>query len=436
MPSQTDDRLIGAARTALAHVHETLDLDFAFELWDGSRVPADAPADGLRLALSGAALTRLLRRPKLKTLIDLYAAGDVDPRGGSIFDFAARRPAIKSRDIRKRLNKGLLLKCAVPLVLGWGAGKARRGPGGLDAGQGADRGTGSRKDDIAFHYDVSNDFYRRFLDPEMVYTCAYFTDWSNDLATAQKDKLDMICRKLRLKPGDRLLDIGCGWGALICHAAEHYGVTAVGVTLAEEQLKLARERIAERGLGDRASVELIDYREMKGSFDKISSIGMFEAVGLDNFDNYFRSVRRLLRPRGLYLHHAITRRGKKDLKAFRRKKPEYQALVRYIFPGGEVDHIGWTLTNLEAHGFEVHDVEAWREHYARTTRLWAENLMDVKDAAIAEIGEHRYRLWLAYLIGVSLGFERGSIGIFQTVASKRAKGPSGIPPTREDLYRS
>ncbi len=175
---------------------------------------------------------------------------------------------------------------------------------------------------------------------------------------------------------------------------------------------------------------------MDGKFDKISSIGMFEAVGLDNYDNYFQSVHRLLKPRGVYLHHAITRRGKKDLKAFRRKKPEYQALVRYIFPGGEVDHIGWTLTNLEAHGFEVHDVEAWREHYARTTRLWAENLMKVKDAAVAEIGEHKYRLWLAYLIGVSLGFERGSIGIFQTVATRRTKGPSGMPPSRADLYRT
>jgi cyclopropane-fatty-acyl-phospholipid synthase len=429
--------LIEAARSALDHVHEAMELQFAFELWDGSRIPADAPDDGLRLALSQSALTRLLRRPKIKTVIDLYANGDIDPRGGSIFDFAERRPALKGREIRKRLNKSLLLKNAFTLWRGAGASKAAAEPDGLDAGEAANRSSGSRKDDIAFHYDVSNDFYRLFLDPEMVYTCAYFTDWSNDLATAQKDKLDMICRKLRLKPGERMLDIGCGWGALICHAAEHYGVTALGVTLAEEQLKLAEERIRERGLEDKVSVQLIDYRDLKsGQFDKISSIGMFEAVGLDNYDNYFQSVHRLLKPRGLYLHHAITRRGKKDLKAFRRKKPEYQALVRYIFPGGEVDHIGWTLTNLEAHGFEVHDVEAWREHYARTTRLWAENLMRVKDAAVAEIGEHKYRLWLAYLIGVSLGFERGSIGIFQTVASRRTKGASGMPPTRADLYRA
>ncbi|MCV0429031.1 MAG: class I SAM-dependent methyltransferase [Roseibium sp.] len=428
-------RLLSAARTVLAHLHEALELQFGFELWDGSLIPENAPADGLRIAISEAALTRLLRRPGIKTVIDLYSTADIDPRGGTIFEFAEKRPKVKGREVRKRLSKRLLLKNALPLLRGVRSNPESRQEDGNDAGKGADRSSGSRKDDIAFHYDVSNDFYRLFLDPKMVYTCAYFTDWDNDLATAQTDKLDMICRKLRLKPGDRMLDIGCGWGALICHAAEHYGVTAVGVTLAEEQLKLARENIAARNLEDKVSVELIDYRHMDGKFDKISSIGMFEAVGLDNYDNYFQSVHRLLKPRGLYLHHAITRRGKKDLKAFRRKKPEYQALVRYIFPGGEVDHIGWTLTNLEAHGFEVHDVEAWREHYARTTRLWAENLMQVKDAAIAEVGSQKYRLWLAYLCGVSLGFHRGTIGIFQTVTSKRTKGPSGMPPTRKHLYR-
>lgn len=435
MPSHSQDRPLAAARAALTHVHEALELEFAFELWDGSRVPATAPADGLRLALSDTSLTRLLRRPTLKTLVELYAKGDVDPRGGSIFEFADKRPAIKGREIRKRLNKRLLLKNAIPLVLGVGKGGGKKPVPDPGAGKASGSSSGSAKEDIAFHYDVSNAFYRLFLDPEMLYTCAYFQDWNDDLPTAQQNKLEMICRKLRLQPGDRLLDIGCGWGALICYAAEHYGVTAVGVTLAEEQAKLARERIAARGLEGRVSVELKDYRQLDAKFDKISSIGMFEHVGIDNHDDYYTHVRRLLKPRGIYLHHAITRRGKKELKAFRRKKAEYQTLVRYIFPGGEVDHIGWTLTNLEAHGFEVHDVEAWREHYARTTRLWAENLMKVKDEAIAEIGEHKYRLWLAYLIGVSLGFERGSIGIFQTVATRRTKGPSGMPPSRADLYR-
>ena len=209
----------------------------------------------------------------------------------------------------------------------------------------------------------------------MVYTCAYFQpDWHDDLARAQVDKLDMICRKLRLKPGERLLDIGCGWGALICHAAQHYGVKATGVTLAEEQAALAREKIAALGLQDRVEVLLKDFTQMEGEFDKISSIGMFEHVGIANHPAYFTAVHRLLRPRGLYLHHTIARRAKRTEQAFRKLKPEYKALTRYIFPGGELDHLGMSVSNLERYGFEVHDVEAWREHYQRTTRLWWENL--------------------------------------------------------------
>ncbi|MBO6510571.1 MAG: class I SAM-dependent methyltransferase [Roseibium sp.] len=432
----SDPALIAVSETirkVLTHIHDALGVEFSFELADGTLVPPEETRDGLRLFISDTALPKLLRSPSLKTIIELYAAGEIDPRGGTIFDFASKRPSVKAKTLFRQLDKRLLLGSAWSLYFA-----PRESGSGSDAQSAADTGggTGSAKTDIAFHYNVSNAFYRLFLDPEMLYTCAYFQDWDNDLATAQQDKLEMICRKLQLKPGDRLLDIGCGWGGLICYAAEHHGVDAVGVTLSEEQAKLARERVRDRGLEARVSVELKDYREYKGQFDKISSIGMFEHVGIDNHDDYYRHVNRLLKPRGLYLHHAITRRGKKDLSKFRRKKPEYQTLVRYIFPGGEVDHIGWTLTNLESHGFEVHDVEAWREHYARTTRLWAENLMEAREEAVSEVGEEKYRLWLAYLCGVSLGFERGSIGIFQTVATKRTRGLSGMPPTREDLYRS
>lgn len=432
------NRRLAAARRAFSHLHQALGLEFAFELWDGTRVPQSANGanddDCLRVSIAEGALPRLLRRPSAKTLIDLYIEGAIDLRGGTLFDFADKRPRKRSREMRKALDKMLLIKSALPFL--FAPGKKPSDDAGTDAGEAATRGQGSDQKDIAFHYDVSNDFYRLFLDPKMVYTCGYFTDWDNDIATAQADKLEMICRKLRLKPGDRLLDIGCGWGALICHAAEHYGVTALGVTLSEEQLALARETIAARGLQDKVSVELKDYRLLDGeSFDKISSIGMFEHVGIDNHDEYYSSVNRLLRPRGLYLHHAITRRGKKDEKAFRRKRAEYVSMVRYIFPGAEVDHIGMTVTNLETHGFEVHDVEGWREHYARTTRLWAERLMENREAAIAEAGEERYRLWVLYLSGVSLAFQRGTLSIFQTLSSKRAKGSAGLPPTRADLYR-
>ena len=293
----------------------------------------------------------------------------------------------------------------------------------------------TNKANIAHHYDVSNAFYRLFLDERMVYTCAYFTEDHDDLERAQTDKLEMICRKLRLKPGDKLLDIGCGWGALVCYAAQHYGVEAHGVTLAEEQLKLAREKVEALGLAGKVTLHLKDFTQMEGEFDKISSIGMFEHVGIRNHPTYFQAVNRLLKPRGLYLHHSISRRAKKTERAFNKMPAEYRALVRYIFPGGELDHLGMSIANLERYGFEVHDVEGWREHYQRTTRLWFERLIANKAAAQAEVGLERTRMWLLYLAGCSLAFERGGALINQTLVSKRRKGPSGLPLTRIDLYR-
>ena len=269
----------------------------------------------------------------------------------------------------------------------------------------------------------------------MVYSCAYFRDWNNDLATAQHDKLDMICRKLRLKPGDRLLDIGCGWGALVCHAARHYGVDAVGVTLAEEQFAYAREKVARLGLEDKVTIELRDYSKVDGDFDKIASIGMFEHVGVANYPAYFRTIHRLLNPGGFYLHHSIAHPVGGMRTPAEEKTATTNAISRYIFPGGQLDHVGMSIANLERHGFEVHDVEAWREHYARTTRLWHDRLAANREAAEREVGVVKTRLWIAYLAGVSTGFARNSIGIFQTLASKRARGPSGLPASREHLYR-
>jgi len=422
-------------RDLLGDAHRALDLQFGFELWDGSTIPADLPSYAMRLVIRReSVIAALLRRPNLDTALNAYVAGLLDLKNDTIFDLASQRPQKAGRRLRT-LNKLKALKVAYHFL---------RAPADMPrplVRPAEDTGTrdgkpSTNKANIAYHYDVSNAFYRLFLDPEMVYTCAYFQpDWHDDLARAQRDKLDMICRKLRLRPGERLLDIGCGWGALICHAAQHYGVKATGVTLAEEQAALAREKIARLGLQDRVDVILKDFTQMEGEFDKISSIGMFEHVGIANHPVYFQTVHRLLKPRGLYLHHTIARRAKRSDKAFGRLRPEAKAVMRYIFPGAELDHLGMSVANLERFGFEVHDVEAWREHYQRTTRLWWENLNARRQEAEAEVGAEKTRAWLLYLSGVSLGFERGVIGVNQTLASKRTRGPSGVPSSRADLYR-
>jgi cyclopropane-fatty-acyl-phospholipid synthase len=421
-------------RQLLAHARERLGLDLGFVLWDGSTVPDVLPPDALAIVFADeGAVAALIRRPKIETLANLWVAARIDLHNGSLFDLVARRPTVRTRELRKTLNKSLLIRMLAKFLL-----LPRGEPWPLEQIHGEKARSGSEadnKENIQYHYDVSNAFYALFLDPQMVYSCGYFTDWNNDIATAQRDKLDMICRKLRLQPDETFLDIGCGWGALVCHAAQHYGVRAHGVTLAENQYALAKEKVAKLGLESRVMIELKDYTRVDGGFDKIASIGMFEHVGLANHRTYFQTIHRLLKPQGLYLHHAITRSAKADEKGFRKKRAEAVALARYIFPGGELDHIGMTAANLESNGFEVHDVEAWREHYARTCRLWHDRLLANRDAAEREVGREKTRLWLAYLAAVSIAFERNTARIFQTLASKRGKGPSGLPPTRADLYR-
>ncbi|MCV0395766.1 MAG: cyclopropane-fatty-acyl-phospholipid synthase family protein [Rhizobiaceae bacterium] len=408
---------------------ETIGPNFSVELWTGVRI---GRADGgVALKIAGPdVLRRLILRPNIGTIAELWAEGRVDVTGGSLFDLVERGSTGKLKAKLRDLPRWRLLKGLPAVLMGRGGTVATAGL----AGRNADI-AGSDKTAISHHYDVSNAFYRLFLDSRMVYSCGYFTDWANDIDTAQRDKLDHICRKLRLAPGETFLDIGCGWGALLIHAARNYGVTATGVSLSEAQTELARERIRAEGLEDRITIQVTPYQELEGRFDKIASVGMFEHVGIANHPAYFAAVRRLLKPGGIYLHHAITRRMKKSKSAFARKSAEHRALVKYIFPGGELDHIGMTLGNLEAHGFEVHDVENLREHYGRTCRLWAERLGARMDEATAEVGAPRARLWLLYLTGCALAFERGTVQINQTVATPRKRGPSGLPPTRADLYQ-
>jgi cyclopropane-fatty-acyl-phospholipid synthase len=427
---------LASLKTLLAHVLAKTKLDIGFVLWDGSTVPADLAPGALAIQIADeGAVAAILRRPKLDTILNLWVAKRIDIRNGTAFDIAGLGGRVRGRDLRKAIDKRLAFATLLKFLF-----VPRGGPWPLETigeVRPSDGSEGENKTNIQYHYDVSNAFYALFLDPEMVYSCAYFTDWGNDIAQAQRHKLEMICRKLRLKPGERFLDIGCGWGALVCHAAQHHGVNAHGVTLSQTQFDLAQDKVKRLGLQDRVTLELRDYRTLEGRFDKIASIGMFEHVGIDNHAAYFKSVKQLLAPDGLYLHHAIARPAKRNDKVFRKnKRAEYVAITRYIFPGGELDHIGMSAANLERHGFEVHDVEAWREHYARTCRLWHDRLLANHDKAVQEIGEHKTRLWLIYLAGCSLGFERGTVGIFQTLASRRKRGPSGLPPTRADLYRS
>ena len=422
-------------KALLAHIRSTMGVSIVFRLWDGTTVPADASPEALTIAIADeGVVAALFRSPRLDTLLNLYVTKRLDLLNGTLFDLVAERPKVRSREVRRTLNKSLLLRSFADFAF-----SSRGGPWPLEAIQGhkaqRDGSETANKENVHYHYDVSNDFYALFLDPEMVYTCAYFRDWGNDIATAQQDKLDMICRKLRLKPGETLLDIGSGWGALVCHAARYYGVNAVGVTLADEQYVFAREKVTRLGLQDRIRFELRDYTQVQGQFDKISSIGMFEQVGIPNYPTYFSTVHRLLKPGGLYLHHAIARPAKMTEKAFRRTNPEYAAIRRYIFPGGELDHLGMSVANLERYGFEVHDVEGWREHYRMTLIHWHDRLLANYDKAVSLVGEVKTRLWLAYIAGCSVAFERNSVTINQTLVSRRQRGPSGLPPSREDLYR-
>jgi cyclopropane-fatty-acyl-phospholipid synthase len=421
-------------RRLLAHARERLALDLGFVLWDGSTVPEDLAPDALsvRFADEGV-VAALARRPKLDTLANLWVTSRIDIRNGTLFDLVARRPKVRTKALLRSLDKSLLFKTLVPFAL-----RSRGGPWPLERvpdDRPVARDAVEDKANIHYHYDASNAFYALWLDEEMVYTCAYFTEWHDDIDKAQRDKLDLICRKLRLKPGETLLDLGCGWGSLVCFAAQHYGASAYGVTLAEEQARYAQEKISRLGLRDRAWVECKDYAAVEGTYDKVSAICMLEHVGIDNFEVFYRTVHRSLKPDGLFLNQSIARPAKRDDRTFRRKNRDYAALTKYVFPGAELDHIGRTCSNLERYGFEVHDVENWREHYQRTCKLWHDRLLANSDAAEREVGPVQVRLWLAYLAGVSIAFERNTALVFQTLASKRRRGPSGLPPTCAELYR-
>lgn len=294
----------------------------------------------------------------------------------------------------------------------------------------------SRKQDAAnirFHYDISNDFYALWLDRNMVYSCAYFRNGREDIDTAQSQKLDHICRKLRLKPSDRFLDIGCGWGGLVCWAARNYGVTAVGATISQSQLGHARSFAAREGVAGKTEICLRDYRDIEGQacFDKIASAGMYEHAGLKNLGLYFERVARLLKPGGVFLNHGIYL-PRADGKS---RGPETRFIERYVFPGGELPALPTVMEHIARAGLEIADFEDLRPHYARTLTLWLERLEANKDRAIQLAGPERYRVWRMFLGGTAHAFEAGWFSVGQILAYKPgAPDAEWRPWTREYQY--
>lgn len=285
---------------------------------------------------------------------------------------------------------------------------------------------------VAFHYNVSNDFFALWLDKRMIYSCAYFKDDSTTLDQAQERKLEHLCRKLALQPGETLLDIGCGWGGMIMYAAKHYGVQATGITLSEEQLEYARKRICEEGLEDQCSVELCDYREIKRDeqYDKLVSVGMVEHVGKSMLPTYFKQAYSLLRPGGKFLNHGI---GCIDDGS---TSPTSTFVDKHVFPDGELVPIHEMLRAAETNHFEVRDVENLREHYARTLRKWVQRLEGNYNKALQMVDEKTYRVWRIYMAGSAYGFRSGSLDLYQSLLCKTLPdGDSKMPLTRDAWYQ-
>ncbi len=287
---------------------------------------------------------------------------------------------------------------------------------------------------VRYHYDVSNDFYRLWLDRHMIYSCAYLATGTEELDAAQQQKLDHICHKLRLQRGDRLLDIGCGWGGLLRWAATHYGISGLGITLSQPQCDEARERIAAAGLADRVEIRVADYRDLSGiaEFDKIVSVGMYEHVGIANLPLYFATIARLLRPGGIALNHGIV---STDRDGHAKGPPGGEFIDRYVFPGGAVPHISHALYEIAGSGLEILDIEDLRPHYPLTLCHWVRRLEAAREAAIAAAGIERYRIWRMYMAGMAYAFDRGWLSVCQTLAQKPlADGPAPRPWTRHYQY--
>ena len=400
--------------------------DVSVRLWDGTRWPDDR-ARRVTLSLNHPGSLRRMFLPGTEVgLAEAYLYDDFDIEGDIEAVFAA------SDELTANLG-GKLDRLQLARELRRLPSESHRD---VDSSVRV-RLTGKRhsiqrdRHAVRRHYDVSNDFYALWLDKRMVYSCAYFPTSDADLDTAQERKLDHICRKLRLRPGQRLLDIGCGWGGLVIYAAQHYGVQAEGMTLSEPQALLANERIAEAGLAARCRVDVRDYRELDGpeAYDAVASVGMFEHVGKAVLSTYFDKAMDVLRPGGLLLNHGIARNTTNPLG----RGPSFSDT--YVFPDGELVPISTSLDVAESAGFEVRDVESLREHYALTLRHWVRRLEATHDRALQVVNEPIYRVWRLFMSGSAHGFAVGNLNVYQALLAKSGPdGATGLPLTRADLY--
>jgi cyclopropane-fatty-acyl-phospholipid synthase len=285
---------------------------------------------------------------------------------------------------------------------------------------------------IQYHYDVSNEFYQQFLDPAMVYSCAYFENGDEDLAAAQLKKIDHILTKIKVRPGDTLLDIGCGWGALVMRAAQKFGARCVGITLSQNQHALATERVKQAGLCGQIEIRLQDYRDVQGTFDRITSVGMFEHVGLKNLTLYFRQINALLKDDGLAMNHGIT---STDVDNGETAFGGGEFIGTYVFPQGELPHISYVLRTMQMGGLEPMDVENLRRHYAKTCGIWADNFEANAEKIRQTVDEKRFRIWRVYLAGCAYAFENDWISLNQVVCGKSGRNASVLPWSRRYMYR-